>query len=92
MAFQVEPTVEGQIGQTTVAPVYVAGAWSQGWDSNPANQLTQGKDDTHLVNALVNVRLKSMSAVVNGETGLVYNASERNLVKSGAGAKDSMPQ
>ena len=97
VAFQVEPTATGEIGRngTTgqeVAPVYVAGAWSQGWDNSPANKLTQGADDTHLVNALVNVRLKSMSAVVNGETGLVYNATARNLVKSGAGAKDSITQ
>ena len=98
VAFQVEPTATGEIGRdgTTsgqeVAPVYVAGAWSQGWDNSPANKLTQGADDTHLVNALVNVRLKSMSAVVNGETGLVYNATARNLVKSDAGAKDSITQ
>lgn len=74
-AFDIPFTVKAESG-AYIRKTYVAGAWSDGWNSTAANELAADK----LVNAKVNIRVVKMTANVTATSELTYDTSAKTLV------------
>ena len=84
--FDIPFTVKTEGSVTHTKNTYVAGAWSEGWSSSPANAL----DVNHLVNARVNIRMVKMTVNISAMDNLTYDTSAKNLVNSTYSVVDTL--